>query len=557
MSSEKASLTRRSFLQMAGMAGGAAAVYDSAVALGMVREPDPWSGPIHLAKGVGDSLSVVVLGAGVGGLTAAFELRRAGYSVTLLEAQDRAGGRSLTARRGTVIHQEGLPDQISKLTRGLYVNMGPGRLPYHHRRALHYCKLLGVALEVYVMTSSANVFQTDAAFGGQAVTRQRITHDTRGYIAELLAKAARRFDIDAQLSNQDVERLVDLLRVFGDLEASTLDFNGTTRSGCRFPVTVNDGCQPEPPLPLAELLTSEFWQHRYYQPEDGEWQPTLFQPVGGMDKIVDGFLNSRHPRRSGEKLSSLILYNQDVQRVLLEDERVTVIYQDRVTGHRRRHVADYCVSNMPLPVLQGLPGNFASDFKAAVNTARFAPACKVGWEATQRFWENNANKIYGGISFTDDIITQMWYPSDGYLSKRGTLTGLYNFGDDAVLFGDMDLDERLRVARQGAIRLHGQFADDAIVPRELGLSIAWQKVPFQRGAWPSWSSSDSAAYSRLLEPDRRFHVVGDQVSQLPGWQEGAMASARHVVEQIAGVRPKKREGITRAPDTQRLVEGLY
>jgi monoamine oxidase len=36
----------------------------------------------------------------------------------------------------------------------------------------------------------------------------------------------------------------------------------------------------------------------------------------------------------------------------------------------------------------------------------------------------------------------------------------------------------------------------------------------------------------LLAPDRRFFVTGDQVSQLPGWQEGAMMSAQHVVEQI-------------------------
>ncbi len=47
----------------------------------------------------------------------------------------------------------------------------------------------------------------------------------------------------------------------------------------------------ETKLALKELLSSEFWRYRFYQSFEYEWQPTLFQPIGGMDKIVDGFLN--------------------------------------------------------------------------------------------------------------------------------------------------------------------------------------------------------------------------------------------------------------------------
>jgi monoamine oxidase len=50
--------------------------------------------------------------------------------------------------------------------------------------------------------------------------------------------------------------------------------------------------------------------------------------------------------------------------------------------------------------------------------------------------------------------------------------------------------------------------------------------------------------------------VGDQVSTLPGWQEGAMMSAEHVVEQIGGIRPLTVPQIKRAPHTRRLVQGL-
>ena len=93
--------TRRSFLEMAGKAGGAAAVYESMVALGLLRVPAAWAGPPEIPEGTGAGQNVVILGAGIAGLTAAYWLREAGYNCLVLEAQARAGGRSLTARRET------------------------------------------------------------------------------------------------------------------------------------------------------------------------------------------------------------------------------------------------------------------------------------------------------------------------------------------------------------------------------------------------------------------------------------------------------------------------
>src|SRR6185295_19963253 len=83
-----------------------------------------------------------------------------------------------------------------------------------------------------------------------------------------------------------------------------------------------------------------------------------------------------------------------------------------------------------------------------------------------------------------------------------------------------------------------RFAE--FVPLDLGLSIAWQLVPYQEGGWADWNweGGQQQAYDRLLDPDKQFRVVGDQVSYLPGWQEGAVLSAHHVVEQIANVKRK-------------------
>src|SRR5262245_15800978 len=102
--------TRRRFLHMVGMAGGSAAVYETMVALGMLRTPLAYAGPPQLPAGSGAGKSVVILGAGVGGMTAGYELRKAGYDILILEATNRTGGRSHTVRRGDKIEQMGRPD---------------------------------------------------------------------------------------------------------------------------------------------------------------------------------------------------------------------------------------------------------------------------------------------------------------------------------------------------------------------------------------------------------------------------------------------------------------
>ena len=539
--------TRRRFLEKVGAAGGAAALYETMTALGLIGVPEAWAGPPELPSGTGKGKTVLILGAGIGGLTAAYELSRAGYRCKILEAQSRAGGRSLTARRGTLVTEDsaehGVTHQRVNIDEGLYINMGPGRLPYHHRRVLHYCQKLGVALEPYVMETSANLYQSDGAFGGKAQPNRRITHDTRGYVAELLAKAINARALDDQLNEGDRDKLLDLLTSFGALTPKgapgAYSYRGSTRSGYELPLSVMQQENPKAKYPLGELLNGAFWRNRFYQPQDYLWQPTLFQPVGGMDQIVKGFLR---------KVGKLIDYKAVVTEIGLVEDGVEVTYRDR-GGRERRERADYCISSIPMPVLARITTTgFAKDFTDAVDHVRFTNGCKVGWQANKRFWENDANQIFGGISWTDHPIVQMWYPSNDYFSKKGTLTGAYipgaskayglpPVGDPAWRFGRLSLADRLKTAREGGAKLHPEIADDRVVPLRLGVSIAWQHVPFQRGLGADWDQADpkdKAAYNRLIEPDGRFFVVGDQVSPLPGWQEGAIMSAEYVIKKVAG-----------------------
>jgi monoamine oxidase len=579
MTKAKKGLTRRRFLERVGLAGGSAAMYETMTALGLINLPEAWAGPPEIPQAAGKS--VVILGAGIGGMTAAYELTRAKYDCQIIELTERAGGRNHTARRGTVVKEVNengeTTEQVCNFDEGLYLNLGPGRLPYHHRRVLHYCKELDVALEVYIMETMANLFQSDKAFGGNAQIRRRIANDVQGYISEMLAKAVNQNALNAVLDAEDRNNLLCLLKNFGDLGQNDMcgacgnvrcktcntncqacvkcekqcvtcfQYSGSTRSGCDNPMTVQEPCAPEEKLKLKDLLSSEFWRYRFYQSFEYEWQPTLFQPVGGMDKIVDGFVN---------KIGSLIQYETKVLDIQVRDEGVTVVVEHK--GERRNISADYCISNIPLPILKEINANFAPDFDAAVNRCKYDPTCKLGWQANERFWENDKWQIYGGISYTDDSITQMWYPSYDYFTKNGTLTGVYNYDQNAIDFGNMSISDRIRNARRGAVKFHPEFGDERLVPSDKAISIAWQNIPSQGGGWANWSpdsAADAKAYARLLAPDRRFYVTGDQVSTLPGWQEGAMMSAQHVVEQIGGRRLKTVPLIKHAPNTRRLVQG--
>jgi monoamine oxidase len=504
-------------------------------AMGLVSEPEPWAGPVELPRNSAPGKTVLILGAGLAGLAAAYELTRAGFTCHVLEAQGRAGGRNLTIRHGSVVVEEsaehGTTEQRCNFDEGLYVNLGPGRIPYHHRRMLHYCSELGVPLEIYVIQTTANLFHVKDAFGGQPQVRRRINNDADAYIGELLSKAVNQGNLDQALDAADKEKLLGLLAIFGDLQAGKpCPPNGrcpSRNSLCEDPASVTDLCDPRLRLGFKDLLNSQFWQHRFYGEENFDYQPTLFQPIGGMDKVIEGFKR---------KVGHLIQYNCAVTKINLVNDGVEVVYRDRRQGRELMKRADYCLSSIPLPVLQKIPGNFSDEFKKAVAQGRFSPVCKVGWQANERFWESDRYQIFGGVSFTDEIIREIWYPSHGFFQKSGALVGAYMSGNDAAEFGKMSCEQRLTVARSIASKFHPEFADERIVPTHLGLSIAWHNVPTQLGGFPGLGQDRTEArkaYLRLLEPDGRFHVIGDQVSPLGSWQEGALMSMEHVVKQVS------------------------
>src|SRR5689334_16603031 len=107
MGSVSPHVTRRGFLKSVGYSGGAGALFATMGALGLAPT-EALAAPPFRAPSTSDfhlsgrsARKVVVLGGGIAGLTTAYELGKAGYDCTILEARSRTGGRNFTVRGGT------------------------------------------------------------------------------------------------------------------------------------------------------------------------------------------------------------------------------------------------------------------------------------------------------------------------------------------------------------------------------------------------------------------------------------------------------------------------
>lgn len=215
------SLTRREFLLRAGQTGGYGTAFVLMQSLGLLPVPEAAAQvPLKLVDGRGTR--VVILGGGIAGLVAAYELGKAGWSCTLLEARHRAGGRNWSVRNGTVVEFTDGTRQTCEWQPEHYLNAGPARLPSTHQTMLNYCHELGVALEVEVNSSRSALMQSDKLNGGSAVAERRVVYDMRGHISELLAKSIRKGALDEELDKNDRERIVEFLREYGDLKPDLL-----------------------------------------------------------------------------------------------------------------------------------------------------------------------------------------------------------------------------------------------------------------------------------------------------------------------------------------------
>jgi monoamine oxidase len=525
-------MTRRKLIGAMARLGGAGAAYETLAAWEFLKAPSAKAASLALPEGSGNGRSVVILGAGVAGLTAAYELDRAGYDCLILEATQRFGGRSLTLRRGDRFAEAGGPVQECRFEDGLWLNCGPGRIPHQHVQVIDYCRRFGVALQPFIFASRANLVHSGYVGNGKTVQVRRALYDLQGHVAELLDKCTAKSGLDLPVTGIDLEKLREMLATFGDLtrteSAGRITYSYRNKSGRAGyetpPGLANQPGLPLSPLDLDELLRSRVWDDFIFRDAEYYWQTSLLEPVGGMDHFVKAFARQPQMRRAGA-IGDLIRYGAKVTGIEVGDDKVRIVYQDG--GATRTSDADYAISTIPVPIFSELKTNLDATYMEAAQKLPVQAAGKVGWQA-DRFWETR-DQIYGGISWTTDAITQVWYPSSGYLSPKGVLIGAYMYGTAAEGFNARPVAERLHIAREQGERLHPDYGKLV----EHGIAIGWNNVEFERFGWADEGDPAFAAHAEdLSKPQGRFHMAGDQLTFLSGWQEGAIISAFEAVKSI-------------------------
>lgn len=515
--------SRRDVLRTIGLTAGGAAMYQAMTALGFARE-SRYAGPVDLS-GVPKGASVLVLGAGLAGMTAAYELRNAGYQVQVLEYNGRPGGRNWSLRGGDTFTELGGASQHCEFDSDLYLNPGPWRIPYHHQNLLHYCQVLGVRLEPFVQVNYNAYLHGERAFGGKPQRFRTFRADYQGMVAELLAKCVAQNALDASLDREDRERLLESLREWGYLDKQGRYRRGEDSSATRgFDRDPGGGLGGKPvwsqPMSATDVLDSQLW-HTLSLHEIYEFQTTLFQPVGGMGRVGEAF---------GRELGGLVRYHAKVTGIRQDEHGVTASWEDaRHPDGVREARADWCLCTIPLSVLGQIPINVGAPMAEAIAAVPYAAAVKVGLQFRRRFWEED-EQIYGGITFTDQPIMQIAYPSTGFFARgKGVLLGAYTWGEPAFDFTALDPAARVREAvRQGA-RIHPQYEREF----ENGVAVGWHRVPSAMGCFGIWSETARAKhYDNLCRIDGRIALAGEHASYLPAWQEGAITSALDAIGRL-------------------------
>ncbi|WP_246148081.1 flavin monoamine oxidase family protein [Nonomuraea turkmeniaca] len=503
-------LTRRGLLVGIGAVGGAGAMYAAMGALGLAPSGQdkqfaaPRPGDFALRGKA--AAKVVILGAGVAGLIAAYELGKAGYDCTLLEAREKAGGRNLTLRGGDRLTELNGPAQEVTFGEGVYFNAGPGRIaPW--MVTLDYCRELGIPIETFVNNNASAYVHTN----GQTVRARTARADMYGYVAELLAKATNLGALDKTITQDDQERLLDFLRRFGDL-GPKLEYEGSHRRGfVKYPA-IDLGAPLDRPGTLRQVLAAG--TGRAITNDFGYDQATpMFQPVGGMDTIV-----ARLTEAVGE---DRITTGAKVTKITTLADGVEVVHDGGTVK------ADYCIATLPPHVLAKIPHNLGPQVTAALRTPVPIAAGKIGLEYGTRWWELE-DRVYGGVTETDLDITHIWYPSHDYHSERGVIVGYYNTERNAELYGALTPEDRRRRALTQGKKIHGDKYRQNLLS---SVSIAWERQPHIQGGWVRWPAFDSS-FTLLQRPAGRVYFAGDWLTHLIAWQAGAMESARGAVTQL-------------------------
>jgi monoamine oxidase len=518
-------VSRREVLMRVGEVGGAGAALAAMQMLGLSMPTPASAADFALPRSSGDGRSVVVLGAGIAGLVAAYELQQAGYKVTVLEARDRVGGRVWTVRGNERIIQTDRPLQQAHFSDGMYFNAGPARIPSWHHAILGYARRFNVPVETFVNSHYATGWE----FNGKVRPGRQMVYDLHGRIGELLAKAIDQNALNGAMPKDELDAFRQFLGFYASLDAKGV-YAGSAASGyANWPAGYDHAPKAIDPLTLKEILPSRGAAFPQIFESIIDMQPTMLQPVGGMDRIADAIYRQVKPA---------VRLQAPVKAMRRIGDRVRI---EHGPGSQMIE-ADYAVVTLPAHLLERIPNDFSPAKKAALRNVNYLRSAKVAFEAP-RFWE--ADGVYGGLAWTDRLNENVIYPSENHHSARGVIVGAYVAGwthqDTPEAFTKLPIADQIRISRESIEALHPGKSRLLESP----LVVNWGQVPYSEGVGALWGGGPGddtprgAQYAELLKPEGPIVFAGEHLSYLGLWQEGSAMSAHEALKLIQAMAEEK------------------
>jgi len=466
-------------------------------------EPETLAVPQEgLERRGGEPKRVVVIGAGLAGLVAAYELKRQGHQVVVLEAQNRVGGRIYTLR---------------SFAPGLYAEAGGMRIPRVHDLTLKYCEVFGLPLRPFVMGNPKGLVHV----GGVRMTVEeanadpsrlpfRVEEHERGRTADQLWEAAigelremveREGDAawDHIVREYDQYSLYEFLRLKG-FSPGAIEY-----------YSVMNFVEADMHNAVVEILREDL----------GKAYVDMQEIAGGMDRLPDAFF---------AELSQEVRLGAEVFAVDQDPDSVTVHF--KTEAGRFSEGADFAVMTVPFSVLRSIEAvtPFSREKQRAIRQLNYHASTKILFQVRERIWETD-DGIFGGATVTDLPIRRMNYPTPDPSTHRGMLLASYTWGQDALQWGAMDVESRLEEALDDVSRIHPRIRD----VYEVGASHAWYGDRWARGAFAMFApEQQTQLQGDIVKPEGRILFAGEHCSLYHAWIQGALESgiraARHIHE---------------------------
>ena len=468
---------------------------------------------------------VVVLGAGVAGLAAAYELRSLGYNVVaVLEAQTRVGGRVLTLRDG--------------FANGQYGEAGATRIPSDHNFTLGYAKQFGLELREFIGSTSTYY-----------VRGKKFQHtDGDPWPADVFPGLAAAFNTpasgDAGAGGKGPDSIV-------------LDFEALDRFGTQKDVL-------DPSWPTGDILRYDAMGIEDYiraviaNASDAGTSLAddvilLDRVINGMELPTDGALywlmadvadaawdqtyaikggNDQLPSAFAKALGPLVQLDSKVTAIAQDGKTVTVTYTKG--GQAKTITADYCVCSLPFTIVRRLDlsaARFTADKMELIDNLSYQPVGRCFLQTNTRFWQKAP---YGNkglkVARTDTFVERQWESTAVQDGDNGILLA-YLQAANGVLFGQQPEAARMDYVKNGIAAYWPEITTEF----KQGVSKAWQEDPFVGGAWAFYKPGEMGKWFPLAKLRQgHVHFCGEHTSVWSGWMQGSFESAGRVIREIAG-----------------------